>query len=55
MDLNETEAQVATGAALRALEMFLKENDPVQNYGGLQSVAGPNGRWTWVCDKHLSL
>ncbi|XP_066934680.1 uncharacterized protein [Clytia hemisphaerica] len=46
------EIQVTTGAALRSLEVFLNENDELRHFGGLQSVAGPDGRWAWVCDQH---
>ncbi|XP_066913814.1 uncharacterized protein [Clytia hemisphaerica] len=51
-DVENPEIQVSTGAALRSLEVFLNENDELRHFGGLQSVAGPDGRWAWVCDQH---
>ncbi|CAG8536607.1 10027_t:CDS:2 [Paraglomus occultum] len=40
----------AQGPALRELEAFLSENDPLREYGGLHRITMSDGRWRWVCN-----
>jgi hypothetical protein len=42
------------GAALRELQVMLKEMDPKSNWGGLQAVSTSDGQIRYVCPKHAN-
>ena len=42
----------AVGPALRALQNFLKEADPIETWGGLHNTLTPDGNILWLCSKH---
>ncbi|MEJ7630943.1 MAG: hypothetical protein WKF28_00425 [Rubrobacteraceae bacterium] len=52
-DIGQTaDAELAEGAALRALRMLLDEKDPQQQWGGLKKVLTPEGHYLWLCEHH---
>ena len=44
----------AQGSALRALRVFIFEQDHSRRFGGLQRVQAPSGDLLWVCPSHYA-
>lgn len=42
----------ASGAALRALRVFLEKQDPNKYWGGLRRILTPEGHYLWLCEYH---
>ena len=52
--LLESDVERVEGASLRALRSLLDEQDPQQQWAGLERTITPEGHYLWLCPHHLA-